>query len=51
MIDEQIVIVLSVTINKGIDFTDLPGIFRDKTRVSSIPAYFLKTESFPRTQE
>ncbi|MCU7801045.1 MAG: hypothetical protein KZQ70_13135 [gamma proteobacterium symbiont of Lucinoma myriamae] len=32
-------------INKGIEFIDLPSIFRDKSVVSSIPAYFKNTES------
>lgn len=32
-------------INKGIEFIDLPSIFRDQSVVSSIPAYFMNTES------
>ena len=32
-------------INKGIEFVDLPSIFRDNTVVSSIPSYFENTES------
>lgn len=32
-------------INKGIEFIDLPSIFRDKSVVSSIPTYFRNTES------
>ena len=31
-------------INKGIDFSDLPSIFRDKTVESSIPDYFENKE-------
>ena len=32
-------------INKGIEFIDLPSIFRDNTVISSIPSYFENTES------
>ena len=32
-------------INKGIEFIDLPSIFRDKNVISSIPSYFENTES------
>lgn len=32
-------------INKGIDFVDLPSIFRDKNVINSIPDYFKNTES------
>ena len=32
-------------IKKGIEFIDLPSIFRDNTIVSSIPSYFEHTES------
>ena len=32
-------------INKGIEFIDLPGIFRDNNVLSSIPSYFGNTES------
>ena len=32
-------------IKKGIEFIDLPSIFRDNTIVSSIPTYFEHTES------
>ena len=31
-------------INKGIDFTDLPSIFQDKSVIQSIPTYFQNTE-------
>ena len=31
-------------INKGIDFIDLPSIFRDKSVTSSIPDYFQNSE-------
>ena len=31
--------------NKGIDFNDLPSIFRDKSVIDSIPAYFRNSES------
>ena len=31
-------------INKGMDFIDLPSIFRDKSVQSSIPNYFKKCE-------
>ena len=29
-------------INRGMDFIDLPSIFRDSSVISSIPTYFLK---------
>ena len=32
-------------INKGIEFIELPSIFRDNTIISSIPSYFENTES------
>ena len=32
-------------INKGIEFNDLPSIFRDNTIISAIPSYFENTES------
>ena len=32
-------------INKGIEFIDLPSIFRDNNVLSAIPSYFEKTES------
>ena len=32
-------------INKGIEFIDLPSIFRDNNVISSIPSYFENTES------
>ena len=32
-------------INKGIEFIDLPSIFRDNTVIPSIPSYFENTES------
>ena len=32
-------------INKGIEFIDLPGIFRDNNVISTIPSYFINTES------
>ena len=32
-------------INKGIEFIDLPSIFRDNSVTSSIPTYFENTES------
>ena len=32
-------------INKGIEFIDLPTIFRDNNVISSIPSYFENTES------
>ena len=31
-------------INKGIDFTDLPSIFQDKSIISYIPDYFQNSE-------
>ena len=31
-------------INKGIEFIDLPSIFKDRSVTSSIPAYFLNSE-------
>ena len=33
------------SINKGIEFIDLPSIFRDNTVISAIPSYFENTES------
>ena len=32
-------------INKGVEFINLPSIFRDNTIISSIPSYFENTES------
>ena len=32
-------------INKGIEFIDLPSIFRDNNIISAIPSYFENTES------
>ena len=32
-------------INKGIEFIDLPSIFRDNNVISAIPSYFENTES------
>ena len=32
-------------INKGIEFKDLPSIFRDNNFISAIPSYFENTES------
>ena len=32
-------------INKGIEFIDLPSIFRDNNVISSVPSYFENTES------
>ena len=32
-------------INKGIEFIDLPSIFRDSNVISAIPSYFENTES------
>ena len=32
-------------INKGIEFIDLPSIFRDNNVISAIPSYFKNTES------
>ena len=32
-------------INKGIEFIDLPSIFKENTVISSIPSYFENTES------
>ena len=32
-------------INKGIEFIDLPSIFRDNNAISAIPSYFENTES------
>ena len=31
-------------INKGIDFSDLPSIFQDKSVIQSIPTYFQNSE-------
>ena len=35
----------SKLINKGIEFIDLPSIFRDNNVISAIPSYFENTES------
>ena len=32
-------------INKGIEFIDLPSIFRDNNVISAVPSYFENTES------
>ena len=38
--------VIKITfINKGIDFIDLPSIFRDNNFISALPSYFENTES------
>ena len=33
-------------VNKGIEFNNLPSIFKDKSVISTIPTYFEKKESF-----
>ena len=37
-------VLLFPVINKGIDFIDLPSIFKDKSVIQSIPTYFQNSE-------